>query len=223
MNNYKIIPISIESLSPINYYFISASGGMRTSSFLGDIALKYATLHQLGKLDYQSISKYQPTYKELNEFEFWYTVGVSERLAFGGGKDTTFMKNMIRNTMQGIDYNGTNSYPGYKVGSKMYKNFYFQQPIRPGNTFYSYLIVNDIKIDFPLILRVGNNKTGIVKINKYSEAQSFKAVINGYTIQNILGKKIPEDINYTYSSHVTLPYYLLGMLDEDQLRSLYES
>lgn len=219
MKNLQVVPLRIEAISPINYYYIPAAGGMRTSDFIGDIALKYATLHQMGKVDYSSPTKFRPTYEELLEFPFWYTVAVNEKLAFGEGNDTFYMKNMIRNTMQGIDYNGTNSYPGFREGSKMYKNFYFQQPIRPGNVFYAYLISTESDFDVPSVLRVGNNKTGMLTL-KESREGDFEAVINAYTIQNVMGKQIPP-INYSYTNHAILQYFLLGMLKKKDVIDIY--
>ena len=219
MKNLKVIPLRIEAISPINYYYVPAAGGMRTSSFIGDIALKYATLHQQGKIDYSSPTKFQPTYEELVRFPFWYTVAINEKLAFGSGEDTHYMKNMIRNTMQGIDYNGTNSYPGFREGSKMYKNFYFQQPIRPGNTFYAYLVTAEEGFELPMVVRVGNNKTGMITLQEY-QGKEFSAVINAYTIKNIMGKNIPGK-DYTYTNHTILQYFLLGMLTRDELFDVY--
>ena len=219
MKNLQVTPLRIETISPVNYYYIPAAGGMRASNFIGDIALKYATLHQMGEINYSSPTKFQPTYEELAEFPFWFTVAISEKMAFGEGNDTIYMKNMIRNTMQGIDYNGTNSYPGFREGSKMYKNFYFQQPIKPGNIFYAYLITTGDSFEMPRVLRVGNNKTGILTLQKYHERE-FKAVINAYTIQNVMGKSIPK-LDYDYMNHTVLQYFLLGMLKKEDLFGVY--
>ncbi|QRF75589.1 CRISPR type I-D/CYANO-associated protein Csc1 [Thermoplasmatales archaeon] len=219
MKNLRLKPIRIETISPVNYYYIPAAGGMRTSDFIGDIALKYAALHQLGKMDYFYPTKFQPTYEELLEFPFWFTVAINEKMAFGGERDTIYMKNMVRNTMQGIDYNGTSSYPGFGEGSKMYKNFYFQQPIKPGNIFYTYLITTEDDFELPRVLRVGNNKTGLLKLQDYHGSE-FRAVINAYTIQNIMGKSIPK-FNYEYASHSVLQYFLLGMLSIQDLLKIY--
>ena len=219
MKNPRIIPIKIETISPVNYYYIPAAGGMRSSDFIGDIALKYATLHQIGRLEYFYPTKFKPTYEELLDSPFWYTVGISKKMAFGEGEDTIFMKSMIRNTMQGIDYNGTSSYPGFREGTKMYKNFYFQQPIKPGNLFYSYLITEENLFELPGALRIGNNKTGILKLTEY-KGGNFSAVINAYTIQNILGKEIPK-LKYNYANHTVLQYFLIGMLNKEDLINLY--
>lgn len=219
MSEVNIIPFEIEVVSPINYYFIPAAGGMRSSNFIGDIALKYAMLHQMGELNYVSPTKFKPTYEELLKFPFWFTVAVNEKLAFGKGRDTIFMKNMVRNTMQGIDYNGTNSYPGFKEGSKMYKNFYFQQPLKPGNQFYVYFISKNGEAEVPSVMRIGNNKTGIITLRKHL-GEPFDAMINAYTFRNILGKDIPN-INYNYTNHVVLQYFLLGMLSRDEVSKAY--
>lgn len=219
MKSLRTIPLRIETISPIHYYFVPAAGGMRTSSFIGDIALKYATLHQQGELDYSSPSKFEPTYSDLLEFPFWFTVAVNERVAFGSGADTLYMKNMIRNTMHGIDYNGSNSYPGFREGSKMYKNFYFQQPIRPGNIFYAYVVTSDDNLELPTVLRVGNNKTGVITLEEFHE-RKFSAVINAYTLKSIIGKDVPQR-EYSYVDHTILQYFLLGMLNEDDLLRIY--
>lgn len=219
--NLQAIPLKIEAISPIHYYYIAAAGGMRTSDFIGDIALKYATLHQQGKIDYSAPDKFQPTYEELNEFPFWYTVAINAKTAFGWGDDTQYMKNMVRNTMQGIDYNGTNTYPGFHEGSKMYKNFYFQQPIRPGNIFYAYLITTEDDFQIPGTVRVGNNKTGLITLEEY-RGDNFSAVINAYTIKNIMGIDIPKR-DYTYTDHAVLQYFLLGMFTKEDLLNVYSA
>lgn len=215
----EITLLEIENIAPINYYYIASSGGMRSSSFIGDIALKYATLKQMGELNYPSPDKFQPTYEELNEYNFWYTVAINEITATGEGNSTQFMKNLTRNTMHGIDYNGTNKFPNAKEGSTMYKNFYFQQPILPGNKFYSYLISKG-KMEIPKALRVGNGKTGILKIERLERSENVKAVLNRYTIENIMGKKIsPSGLSYT--EHLLLQYFLIGMYSRKQLEELY--
>ncbi len=214
----EITPIKIETLSPVNYYYVAAAGGMRTSSFIGDIALKYATLRQLGYLDYPEPTKFQPTYDDLNRFDFWFTVAISEKLAFGEGSPTLYMKNMIRNTMHGIDYNGSNKYPNAREGSTMYKNFYFQQPIRPGNFFYCYLISKS-KIDLPMTIRVGNGKTGILNLTKQLTGK-FNGILNLYTLQNILKTKL-GDIEYTFTEHLILQYYLIGMFSKEKIGEIY--
>ena len=216
----EIIPIKIENISPVNYYYIAASGGMRSSTFIGDIALKYSTLKQMGELDYPSPTKFKPTYEELNDFDFWFTVGISEKLAKGEGKTTQFMKNMTRNTMHGIDYNGTNKYPNAREGSTMYKNFYFQQPLLPGNVFYSYLISKE-NMDFPKVLRVGTGKTGVLKLSKMSASENIQAVLNRYSIENIMGKKITHD-GITFSEHLVLQYFLIGMYSMSKVGEIYE-
>ena len=220
MKNLQVKPLRIETISPVNYYYVPAAGGMRTSNFIGDIAMKYATLHQLGKLDYFHPTKFQPTYEELGKFPFWFTVAINEKMAFEEGKDTIYMKNMIRNTMQGIEYNGTSAFPGFKEGSKMYKNFYFQQPIKPGNVFYAYLITLGDDFQVPRVLRVGNNKTGMLKLQEY-HGHEFRAVVNAYTIQNVMGKSIPK-MDYIYTNHTVLQYFLLGMLKKEELYRIYE-
>lgn len=219
MIHMEITALKMESISPINYYYIAAAGGMRTSSFIGDIALKYAALKQMGKLEYPSPSKFKPTYEELNQFDFWFTVGVNEKTSFGSGQGTTYMKNMTRNTMHGIDYNGTNKYPNAREGSNMYKNFYFQQPISPGNIFYSFMISKN-KIEIPATLRVGTGKTGILKLSTINP-NDMRAVLNRYTIENIMGKHLPLD-NSSFMESLVLQYFLVGMYSANQIRDLYE-
>ena len=219
MIDLEITLLKIENISPVNYYYIASSGGMRSSSFIGDIALKYATLKQMGELDYPSPTKFKPTYEELNNFDFWYTVAVNEKTAMSEGNGTIFMKNLTRNTMHGIDYNGTNKYPNAREGSTMYKNFYFQQPILPGNIFYTYLITK-VKMEIPPALRVGNGKTGLLKLVKITHSDKVKAVLNRYSIENIMGKKVSsEGLNYT--EHMLLQYFLIGMFTKEQLGELY--
>lgn len=219
MIKLEITLLKIENISPVNYYYIASSGGMRSSSFIGDIALKYATLKQMGELNYPSPSKFKPTYEELNNFNFWYSVAINEKIAKGEGNGTYFMKNLTRNTMHGIDYNGTNKFPNAREGSTMYKNFYFQQPILPGNVFYSYLISKS-KIEVPKALRVGNGKTGLLRLEKMENTNGIKAVLNRYTIENIMGRNIsPEGLSYI--EHILLQYFLIGMFSKEQIGELY--
>ncbi len=221
----KCIGLKMITLSPVQYFFTPAFGGMRSSDFIGDIALKYAFIRQLWPYELPGLTKSQPTYRDdlkKKDYDFWLTPAISPFLAFGRGNETLFMKTMVRNTMQGIDYNGTNSDPTFKTGSLMYKNFFFTQPIRPGNTFYSYLIIGDTYNDFeiPQAVRVGNNKTGILKVEKTNE--NFRSVINLYTIMNIMGKSKPV-IKNEYSSHLILQYNLKGYYNKDELLDIYGS
>lgn len=217
MTAVNVTAIKLKTLSPLNYYYIAAAGGMRTSNFLGDIALKYGVLHQMGYLDYPPPQKFQPDYKELNSFSFWFTVAVNEKTAFGNGKSTLFMKNMIRNTMQGIDYNGTNRFPNAGEGSTMYKNFYFQQPIKPGNEFYCFFISKK-EFDLPKAVRMGNGKTGILEITKTNK--EFRGVLNYFTISNVMKMQLPNH-ELTFTEHNVLQYYLTGMFSKDNIMEIY--
>ncbi|KJE50062.1 hypothetical protein SE19_03110 [Acidiplasma aeolicum] len=208
-------------ISPIQYFYIAAAGGMRTSNFIGDIALKYAFLRQMGLFKFPELNKTRPTYRELLEFPFWLTTAISEKMALESGNETVFMKNMIRNTMQGADYNGSNVDPTFKTGSLMYKNFFFVQPIKPGNVFYSYLLYDSEyfkNLKIPEVVRVGNNRTGMLKIARTNV--DIKAVINLYTVQNILGKHIEKKSDYV--SHLVLQYYLMGYYTKDEVVRAYD-
>ena len=213
----NVTAIKLKTLSPLNYYYIAAAGGMRTSTFLGDIALKYGVLHQMGYLDYPEPRKFQPNYKELNSFPFWFTVAVNGKTAFGKGKSTLFMKNMIRNTMHGIDYNGTNRFPNAGEGSTMYKNFYFQQSIKPGNEFYCFLISMK-EFNLPKAIRMGNGKTGILEIKETKE--EFQGVLNYFTISNVMEMRLP-DLQLTFTEHNVLQYYLAGMFSKENIAEIY--
>lgn len=218
----KIIPLKFSAISPIQYLYLAAAGGMRTSDFIGDIALKYSFLRQMGLQGLPEPGKTKPTYKELNSYHFWLTVGVSEYRATGQGEDVQFMKNMIRNTMQGADYNGSNVHPSFKTGQLMYKNFFFVQPLKPGNTFYSYLIFDENEFsvkDIPKCIRIGNNKTGLLKVDRY--LGDIRAVINLYTIKNIMGKN-PGKIKNDFTLHLLLQYYLNGFYTKEEVMEFYE-
>jgi CRISPR-associated protein Csc1 len=217
----NILPLKITSISPIQYFYTAAAGGMRSSNFIGDIALKYAFLRQMGLFSLPEPGKSKPTYKELNDFPFWLTVGIPGSMAFKNGKSTVFMKNMIRNTMQGADYNGSNVHPLFKTGSLMYKNFFFVQPIMPGNVFYSYLLFDDSyfnKLKLPEVIRIGNNKTGMAKIER--SINNFNAVINRYTLKNIINHE-PKEYKNQYSSHLVLQYFLSGYYSKDEVLNIY--
>jgi CRISPR-associated protein Csc1 len=216
----ECIPIKMTVISPIQYFFTAAAGGMRTSNFIGDIALKYAFLRQMGLFKFPDLNKTKPTYTELRDFPFWLTTGIPTKMALGSGDETEFMKNMIRNTMQGADYNGSNVDPTFKTGSLMYKNFFFVQPIKPGNIFYSFLIFDSEyykNFDLPEVIRVGNNRTGMLKISMTNA--DIRAVINLYTIQNILGKHIEKKTDYV--SHLVLQYYLVGYYNKAEVSKIY--
>ena len=218
----KIIPLKFSTISPIQYFYSAAAGGMRTSDFLGDIALKYSFLRQMGLHELPEPGKNRPTYEELNNYPFWLTVGISEYGALGSGEKTNFMKNMIRNTMQGIDYNGSNVHPSFKSGQLMYKNFFFVQPLKPGNVFYSYLIFDENKFslkDMPKCIRVGNNKTGILRVDRY--LGDIRAVVNVYTVKNIMGKKLEKRKN-DFTLNLLLQYNLDGFYSKEEVLGLYE-
>lgn len=208
----------METISPLNYYYIAAAGGMRSSSFLGDIAIKYGMLRQMGYLNYPNPEQFQPNYKELNQYDFWVTVGVNEKVAFGKGASTAFMKNMTRNTMHGIDYNGSNKFPNAKEGSTMYKNFYFQQPIKPENKFYCFLLTRE-EFKLPDIIRMGTGKTGMVRI-KRAKTKNFNAILNYYTLTNIIGLELPKK-DLSFAEHLVLQYYLAGFFSNEELPYVY--
>ena len=218
----KIIPLKFSAISPIQYFYSAAAGGMRTSDFLGDIALKYSFLRQMGLQELPEPGKSKPTYAELNNYSFWFTVGISEYSSLGSGEKVHFMKNMIRNTMQGADYNGSNVHPTFKTGQMMYKNFFFVQPLKPVTVFYSYLIFDEDEFslkNIPKCIRVGNNKTGILKVDRY--LGDIRAVINLYTIKNIMGKKLETRKN-DFTLHLLLQYYLDGFYSKEEVLELYE-
>ncbi|MGE9811250.1 type I-D CRISPR-associated protein Cas5/Csc1 [Ferroplasma acidiphilum] len=218
----KILPLKMTALSPIQYFYSAAAGGMRSSNFIGDIALKYAFLRQMGLFQLPEPGKSKPTYEELLDYPFWLTVGIPAKMAFGVGDNAVYMKNMIRNTMQGADYNGSNVDPSFKTGQLMYKNFFFVQPLKPGNIFYSYLVYDEKYFDssnLPELIRVGNNKTGILKVEKCDKI--FMGVINVYTIQNILGTKLKINKN-EYVSHLILQYFLKGYYSMKEILDVYE-
>lgn len=219
MISTEVIPLKLEAIAPIQYYYTAADKGMRTSSFIGDIALKYSLLHQLGELTYNEPDKFKPDYGELNRYKFWFTVGVSERALGIGTSSSVYMKNMLRNTMQGIDYNGTNFDPSFKTGALMYKNFFFVQMLRPGNIFYT-TIFSEGRIELPRVLRVGNNKTGILKIEKDQTGFQRKCVINLYTVSNIMKRKLPE-MDYEYREQMILQYALVGYLKPEEVAKIY--
>lgn len=136
----RVRGVRLTVLEPVNYYYQPSGRGNRTSPpFIGDIALKYAMLHQLGVGEAPpEPGKFVPNYSELREYSFWFSVAVPGYLAGMDSSYTEFFKQITRNTMQGIDYNGSNQHPPLiKVGGIMYKNFYFQQPMKPGNRFYA--------------------------------------------------------------------------------------
>ncbi|MHB1470827.1 MAG: type I-D CRISPR-associated protein Cas5/Csc1 [Thermoplasmataceae archaeon] len=215
----EIQPLRLEAISPIQYYYSASDKGMRTSSFIGDIALKYSFLHQIGELSYNRYDKFQPDYAELNNYNFWFTVGINETLSKNGENSTVYMKNMLRNTMQGIDYNGTNVDPTFKTGSLMYKNFFFVQMLKPGNIFYTYLISEE-KMEIPKALRIGNNKTGILKVSKDSFNPEMLCVLNLFTVNNIMKRKLPS-YRFTYREHIVLQYALAGFLKPSEVAQIY--
>ena len=218
----KILPVKMTTISPVQYFYIAAAGGMRSSNFIGDISLKYAFLRQMGLFNLPEPGKSKPTYEELNDFPLWLTVAVSKKIAFGEGKETEYMKNMIRNTMQGADYNGSNAHPLFKTGSLMYKNFFFVQPVKPGNEFYSYLVYDEkyfSNFKLPEMVRVGNNKTGIITVKRTND--EFRGVINLYTFRNIMKKQLRLNKN-EYVSHLVLQYFLMGYYSSNEVKKIYE-
>ncbi|MGC8996021.1 MAG: type I-D CRISPR-associated protein Cas5/Csc1 [Thermoplasmata archaeon] len=213
-------------ISPINYYFIQGGKIERPSSFIGDIALKYSLMHQLGIGNFFEVSSFKPNYEELSSYNFWFTVGVPISFDNGDFSQTPlFMKPMIRNTMQGIDVTGSNVHPNIKAGSIMYKNFYMQEFIKPGNLFITYFIDYG-QIEIPKTLRVGTGKVGVLELEEipYDKLNAF---INLYTVKNILKKeelfKKLSMHEFAYTEHIALPYYIVGPIsDYNIIEELYE-
>ncbi len=221
----NIQKLRLITLSPLNYYYTEAGSGMLPSNFIGDIALKYALLHQLGLDNFFQPGKRNPTYQEdLVPYKFWFTVAMPPFFSIGKGESTPELTKPIkRNTMQGIDYNGTNVHPLVRTGSIMYKNFYFQQFIKPGNIFYSILISKE-HLELPQVLRLGTGKTGMVKI-EIVENIDIKPYINLYTIKNILKKdeiyKRLSKREFTYFEHFLLQYFVVGPVSMKDIEESY--
>jgi len=216
----RIRKIRATVISPINYYLIQGGRIERPGNFIGDIAIKYAILHQIGIGEFFKVSCYKPDYRELTEYDFWPTVAIPEGFDRNDFSDLPIlMKPMIRNTMQGIDVDGSNTHRKINTGSIMYKNFYMQQFIKPGNVFFFYIVDNG-NLDIPSVLRVGTGKVGALKMEEvpYSHMNAF---VNLYTVKNILGKLVEfnslNSMNFPFSQHISLPYYIVGPLNSEEL------
>lgn len=59
----KILPLKMTALSPIQYFYTAAAGGMRSSNFIGDIALKYAFLRQMDCFNCLNLERANPYMK----------------------------------------------------------------------------------------------------------------------------------------------------------------
>jgi len=207
----------IENISPVQYYTIQSSHGMLTGPFIGDIALDYATAYYYGDINYHNINIKKPDYSEIKKFHTLWSIAVPSNLILNNNFSLEYMKMFIRNTMHGIDYNGTNVSPDYpRVGSNMYKNFFFVQPIKPGNLFYA-AVKTDLKInELPESLRIGNNKTGIIKI-KYNEIKNNNIYINLFTIKKIFNKNIEAKNIYYFINN----YIIVGPVSADDFDEIY--
>ncbi len=212
----------ITNISPVQYYTVQSAGGMLTGSFIGDLALDYATAYYSGDIDYHKLDIKKPDYDEIKDFSTLWSVAVPESIIKHNSFSVRYMKMFYRNTMLGIDYNGTNLNPLYRVGSYMYKNFYFVQPMRPGNKFYA-AVKTDLNIsELPMALRVGNGKTGLIKIN-YTGIDKIndlnRIYINLFTIKNIFGKNIETNDMQIYS--ILNNYIIAGPIKGDAMHELY--
>lgn len=220
----KLINVEIRLISPLQYLSDQSAGGMRTAPFIGDIALTYSMAHGMGMMDYPPADRFKPHYEEIMNLPFLFTVAVPETLVKYGEWSAEYMKQMTRNTMLGIDYNGTNAYPGYKVGSNMYKNYFFVQMMKPSEEFVfrAALILRDESFkNLPSALRVGNAKTGILSLSYKDSSPEDGFYINRYTVENIFEKSIPRwDFENVY--HPVHQYQILGPVSEENVISLFE-
>lgn len=220
----KLINVEIRLMSPLQYLSDQSAGGMRTAPFIGDIALTYSMAHSMGMIDYPPSDRFKPHYEEIKDFPFLFTVAVPQSLVKYGEWTAEYMKQMTRNTMHGIDYNGTNMYPGYRVGSNMYKNFYFVQMMKPDMnfTFNAALIIKGEKFsNLPSALRVGNSKTGIISLSYRNFVSESMYYINRYTVENIFQKKLPNwDFEVAY--HPVHQYHILGPVSENRVISIFK-
>lgn len=221
----KILNVEFRLIAPLQYYSTQSAGGMRTAPFIGDIALTYSMAHSMGIMNYPPADRFKPNYNEIKDLPFLFTVAVPESLLKYGEWTAEYMKQMTRNTMLGIDYNGTNMYPGYRVGSNMYKNFYFVQMMKPSSDyiFKAGLILKDDDFSqFPSALRVGNSKTGILSLSYRESSPDPNYYINRYTVENIYGKKIPRmDFETVY--HPVHQYQILGPATEENVLSIFRT
>ncbi len=217
----RVTGIKLTVLEPVNYYYQPSGRGNRSSTFIGDIALKYAMLHQLGEGELPEPDRFVPNYSELKKYNFWFSVAVPGYMAGIDNNYTEFLKQIIRNTMQGIDYNGSNQHPAIKVGQVMYKNFYFQQPIKPGNQFYAFF-VDDGQWNLPRVLRVGTGKTGVLRLETMDPSK-LKGFINLYTLNNVLqiNKEKIHNRQFEFSEHAVIQYFVVGPVTEEEFQEIY--
>ncbi len=212
----------IINISPVQYYTVQSGGGMLTGPFIGDLALDYATAYYSGDIDYHKLDIKKPDYDEIKNFSTLWSVAVPESRIKNNTFSVRYMKMFYRNTMLGIDYNGSMFNPSYRVGSYMYKNFYFVQPIRPGNKFYA-AVKTDLNInDLPKALRIGNGKIGLIKINynKIDKVTDINNIyVNLFTVKHIFGKNIKTDNLEIY--YVLNNYIISGPVKGDDMHELY--
>ncbi len=222
----RAVKLKLTNISPLNYYYSQGGQLERPSTFIGDIALKYSMLHQLGLGNFFDAGSYQPNYSELTGYDFWFTVAMPLNDSTGQLMGVDFMKPIIRNTMHGIDFNGSNVHPEINAGSSLYKNFYMQQYLKPGNKFIAYFI-SEKEMDLPPVLRVGTGKGGLIKVEKVRDDNQIKAYVNLYTIRNIIRKTDVYDkiskMTLPYFEHITLPYIIVGPIEDLRiLTMIYE-
>lgn len=221
----EILEADLRIISPVQYYSTQSARGTRTSPFLGDIALTYSMAHQLGDLPYPPYDRRKPEYGEIKSLGYLFTVGVPESLWPSLEWTPAYMKHMFRNTMLGIDHNGTSADPYYTHGSFMYKNFFFVQPLKPdlNLSYKAYLILfNKFEKNIPETLRIGNGKTGMVsvRVSKSEGNVKFPMFLNQYTVENIYGKKLPlSDYRVVYNQ--VNQYRIVGPVEESKLYSIF--
>ncbi len=177
------VPIKATCLSPLQYHSVQAARGTKTAPIVGDIALSYALNDRMGILDYKRVGNLKPHYEELMEGSYLSTVLY--------GEDVHYLPTLTRNTMQGIEVDGSNRDPRIKESGNMYSNFFFIQPINAGSTFKGFVFTEDGK-DIPPAVRVGNQLQCLLKLEIVDEKDVDKGWVNLYTLQHILGHEEVE-------------------------------
>lgn len=217
----KIVPLKISLLSPLFNYCRITNGGCITSNFIGDLALTYALNRVRWDCDFYTELKRQPTYEELRQLPYTFTVGKPD-------PDTFRMTGIyIRNTLFNCD-----GFPDMSVldpdgrfatGKTLFKNYFKVQGVKPGSTFSSCLVAKDnFHLELPFAVRLGTGRECLALLQHGDEPDEIW--LNAFTLRQVYGN-LQQALRAlrTYQFEFQLEnYVLIKRVSMSELRPIFQ-
>lgn len=213
----EYIPVRATTLSPMQYHSYQMARGTKTARFIGDLSLAFALNEATGKMDNSRHYRGYPDYKgDLEDSHYYATVFKPE--------DVEHLPALTRITMQGAEW-GLSKHPAEimkmtkVIPSNTFGSYFQTQSVAPGSTFLGYILSEDGEL--PSTVRVGNQKEGLLKLERVEEDEIESVWVNLFTLREIFGLKKIMKTEEMEEEFVIKRYEILKNVDINLLKKWY--